>query len=365
MKRFIASILFFIALLSFAAAPPFIPPGYAANGYGATALTGGTAGCLDAINGATLVDGDKAFVVTTTQMYVYNMDASSATAESSPTVISPDSNAGDKRWELAYIVTNSRGIDEGRYAADAQASDTYVITLSPVPAAYYTGMSIYFEPNTANTGAATLNVNALGAKSIVKNTADALQTGDIEAGQIVGVVYDGANFQMMNPASIFGAAAFTAGDTVYATAASTFAKLAIGAANTKNFVNAAGTAPEWANGIKVGTFSRNTATETGTQAVTGVGFKPSHVIFFAVVGNTPQVSVGVSDGSYSYCIQNVHAEVADAWSYNATYCIFLDEGANIYYQGILTAFGADGFTITWTKTGAKSGTAEIHYIAFR
>ena len=70
----------------------------ASNGYGATALTGGTAGCLDAINGAILNDGDKAFVLTATQFYFYTLDADSAAAESSPDIISPDTNAGDKRW---------------------------------------------------------------------------------------------------------------------------------------------------------------------------------------------------------------------------------------------------------------------------
>ena len=70
----------------------------ASNGYGATALTGGTTGCLDAINGALLNDGDKAFVLTATQFYFYTLDANSGAAESSPDIISPDTNAGNKRW---------------------------------------------------------------------------------------------------------------------------------------------------------------------------------------------------------------------------------------------------------------------------
>lgn len=84
------------------------------------------------------------------------------------------------------------------YAADAEASDTYVITLSPAPAAYTTGMVLHFKANTANTGAATLNVNSLGAITIKKHKDQDLATGDIESGQIITVVYDGTNFQMQS-----------------------------------------------------------------------------------------------------------------------------------------------------------------------
>ena len=88
------------------------------------------------------------------------------------------------------------------YAADAQVSDTYAITLSPVPAAYITGMQVTFKANTANTGAATLNVNGLGAKTIVKAVSTALATNDILANMFCLCVYDGTNFVLMNPRTL-------------------------------------------------------------------------------------------------------------------------------------------------------------------
>lgn len=87
------------------------------------------------------------------------------------------------------------------YAADAEASDTYAITLSPAPSAYAAGQKFIFKANTANTGACTLNVNALGAKTIKKNADEDLEDGDIKAGAIVVVIYDGTNFQMMTQQS--------------------------------------------------------------------------------------------------------------------------------------------------------------------
>jgi hypothetical protein len=97
------------------------------------------------------------------------------------------------------IVYNGKAV----YAADGGASDAYAITLSPVPTSYVTGMIIRFKANTANTGAATLNVNSLGAKTIKKNASSDLIDNDIVANQIVEVVYDGTNFQMLStlPAS--------------------------------------------------------------------------------------------------------------------------------------------------------------------
>ena len=81
------------------------------NRYGATGLTGGTAGDLDNIDGAVLAEGDQATVTTSSdKTYEYRLDASSAAAESSPTVISPDNNAGDKRWILSGMVTDNPAI---------------------------------------------------------------------------------------------------------------------------------------------------------------------------------------------------------------------------------------------------------------
>lgn len=88
-----------------------------------------------------------------------------------------------------------------RFAADAGSNDTYAATLNPVPAAYVTGEHYRFKANTANTGAATINFNSLGAKTIKKAaggiTTD-LDTNDIRVGQWVDLVYDGTNMQMQS-----------------------------------------------------------------------------------------------------------------------------------------------------------------------
>ena len=94
-----------------------------ANGfYGAVGLIGGTAGMLDYLDGDLLSDGDGALVITATGSYHYILDDDSAASESSPLVISPDDNAGTKRWILTPtyaedIISNGPEIDVRIYGA--------------------------------------------------------------------------------------------------------------------------------------------------------------------------------------------------------------------------------------------------------
>jgi hypothetical protein len=106
---------------------------------------------------------------------------------------------GAKLWVLPSDIAKNIQDAVYSYAADAEASDTYAITLTPAVATYAEGQVFFFKANTANTGAATLNVNALGAKTIKKLHDQDLEDNDIEAGQMVMVMYDGTNFQMFSP----------------------------------------------------------------------------------------------------------------------------------------------------------------------
>lgn len=83
------------------------------------------------------------------------------------------------------------------YAEDGGSTDAYAISLDPAPSSYNDVGLIVFKANTTNTGAASLNVNSLGAKTIKKNVNEDLADGDIQSGQIVAVVYDGTNFQLI------------------------------------------------------------------------------------------------------------------------------------------------------------------------
>ena len=99
------------------------------------------------------------------------------------------------------------------FCSDAGASDTYACSTVPTPT-LVTGTHYRFKANTANTGAATINFNSLGAITIVKvagGITTALADNDIRVGQWVDLVYDGTNMQMQ---STLGNASAGGGTTI-------------------------------------------------------------------------------------------------------------------------------------------------------
>jgi len=96
--------------------------------------------------------------------------------------------------------------------ATVTGTDTFVGTLSPALSAYATGNLFSFVAPNTNTGASTINLNSLGAKSITKQGTTALVAGDIVSGRIYLIEYDGTRFQLINP-SVTGVTSFSAGST--------------------------------------------------------------------------------------------------------------------------------------------------------
>lgn len=59
------------------------------------------------------------------------------------------------------------------------------------------GFSLRFKAGGTNTGAATLNVDSLGAVAIKRQNGDALSAGDIVSGGIYDVAHDGTNYKLI------------------------------------------------------------------------------------------------------------------------------------------------------------------------
>ena len=77
-------------------------------------------------------------------------------------------------------------------------TDTLTGTTTPALAAYATGNQFSFLVANTNTGAVTLNVDGIGAKAITRTGTTALVAGDMVAGQVVEIIYDGTRFQLVN-----------------------------------------------------------------------------------------------------------------------------------------------------------------------
>lgn len=85
------------------------------------------------------------------------------------------------------------------YAADSGAADAYVIAPSPAITAYAAGQQFIMNAANTNTGASTVNVNGLGAKSIVNANNEALSRNEIVSGRTYILTYDGTAFQLTSP----------------------------------------------------------------------------------------------------------------------------------------------------------------------
>jgi hypothetical protein len=110
-------------------------------------------------------------------------------------------NAADSGWNSLFSVGDAGFVTQSGsaiYAADTGSATAYAIAVFPIPLAYVEGMTFRFKPTHSNTGAATLNVNSLGAVPIRKQGSAVLVANDLIAGQAVEVIYDGTNFQVLS-----------------------------------------------------------------------------------------------------------------------------------------------------------------------
>lgn len=81
-------------------------------------------------------------------------------------------------------------------AAVATGTDALNIALVPAPAALTPGMRIVLLPTAVNTGAVTLQVNALPAMEVRKFVDQPLDSADLAPGRPVELVFDGTVFQV-------------------------------------------------------------------------------------------------------------------------------------------------------------------------
>lgn len=237
------------------------------------------------------------------------------------------------------------------------------LTLTPTPAitAYATGQSFTFKAGgSPSSSTATVAISGLATKAIQLD-GSALSGGEIEAGKIYRIVYDGTQFQL-GKVGIQSLATYAplASPTFTGTPA---APTAANGTSTTQLATTAFLAA--ALKIKVGSFTRDVSTASGNQAVTGVGFEPDLIMVFGgSTGNSWFTFAGASDGSTAGSIQDNGPVNGGSYSVTADLLKFIQSGSD-NYVGALNSFDADGFTIGWTKTGSPTGTATIKYIALK
>ncbi len=134
-----------------------------------------------------------------------------------PTATDPKSAGDDHLRLIKNALLNSFAgfsglvVSTGTEAQGSTVND-YTVTLSPAPAAYTSGMVVLFKATHANTSAATLQVNALGTKSLVDVSGSALVSGIIANGALCAAYYDGTSFYLVSANGRLAAPTPTGGD---------------------------------------------------------------------------------------------------------------------------------------------------------
>lgn len=224
-----------------------------------------------------------------------------------------------------------------KYAADAQGSDTYVITLSPVPTSYTNGMIVYFKANTTNTGAASINVNSLGAKTIVKGVNTTLANNDILAGQFCTIIYDGTNFVLQNPVSTNQLLLFKTGNFTHDMTSGTATVIAHGLGVTPKVV-------------RMSMVQKSTPSGAGTGPTVQV---VSYGVYDGTTQNCNYVAVGTNGGPFYLSTQDITHIIHYGFSSTTA-------GADSDRMLGAVSVDATNITVTWTNdAGSPTGIGDV------
>lgn len=199
------------------------------------------------------------------------------------------------------------------YIAGGGTAQAQTATLSPALTALTTGAIVNFLPAAANTGATpTLAVNGLTAKNITKYGTTALVANDLTTTAIAVVVYDGTEWQLLNPQTNNGtvtsvAQTFTGGlISVSGSPITTSGTLALTVAGTSGGIPYFSSSSAWASSAALTQFGvvfgggaggAPTSSAQGASNMPLIGQGAANPIFSTIAYPTSLTSGGILYGS--------------------------------------------------------------------
>lgn len=240
-------------------------------------------------------------------------------------------NAANDGWDVIHqetsadIVRYSDGtnvesnyVRQPGYGTTTGSANTYALTLSPAPTTLVDGLAICAKINIQNTGASTINVNGLGAKSILDSKGNAMTADKLKANTPYTMRYNGTNFILQGEGASGDA---IASDLRLGKTASTDAGDIVGTNTDK----------KWATGSLVGyVFGQG---QTTSLRISGLQFAPKKIaVGYYDINNS--ADIGVYDVAYVYNPGN------SSYMWNATFDVGVTPRV-----GIATPAGTDYFDI--------------------
>ena len=109
-------------------------------------------------------------------------------------------------------------------------------------------------------------------------------------------------------------------------------------------------------------FTRDMTAATGDVSYIGTGFTPTAMIVFASVAGTTSWFIGAAGSNRT---GKGLANVGNTAYGDQIVAINLQTGGSDHQKTTVKSWDANGFTLTWTKTGTPTGTGYISVICFR
>lgn len=112
-------------------------------------------------------------------------------------------NLGDAAALTQALTVKQHINNAGQYCTVSGTANVITLTTGFSTSAYTAGQTFSFIVGSTNTGSVTVNVDSLGAKSLVRadGSNTALEPGDLGAGALVEIQYDGTRFQLRGPST--------------------------------------------------------------------------------------------------------------------------------------------------------------------
>ena len=115
----------------------------------------------------------------------------------------------------------------------------------------------------------------------------------------------------------------------------------------------------------ISSFSKSLTDATGTQAIIGIGFRPSYVQFFCGSPSGVVASWGFDNGSVARGVCHNDPNGPNEVTTTADAMRLVTSVLNAVMTGVIQTMDVDGFTISWTRTNAPTGTVNVNFIAYK
>jgi len=196
-----------------------------------------------------------------TNMQMLSVLGNAAAAAAWGSITGTLSSQSDLQSALNAKLTTATGqAGTPTYCRSTTGNDTYTCTLTPTLTAYTRGGCLTLDADTANTLTASVNVDTLGAKSILNRAGSSLATGDITANKPITICYDGTQYIIQGDGGGSGS-----GDATKAAIQSgEYLKCSVGSGGTPYTCTMSPTLTAYTDSMKVNFVRTGGTSETGS-----------------------------------------------------------------------------------------------------